>query len=182
MTNIISLKAQRTKTDITTNPVTNININNNASHPVKTSNDKNKVKTRDLDTTTEDIIVSPYDAIEAEDEVVVVKSNEDYVKLENEVKFLKIIINMMNNNPLIYNGCLLVDDEKLIELLLLLSQADEIQIDAEDIAQGCLTGRTYRKVYAIYIIKDGETKQLKYDYPELCQELNELKIMWKYVW
>ncbi len=191
MTGIVSLKAQRTTQEITAKPITNININNNldsaaladSSTPgVRTSAiKKSGVKTRNLETNDVSVIY-PESTDTTCDDVVVVKSSADYKKLENEVKFLKIIIDMMNNNPLMYNGCLLVDDEKLIELLLLQTQADEIQLDADDIMDGCFTGRTYRKVHAIYIVKDGETKQLKYDYPEICQELNELKIMWKYVW
>ncbi len=179
MTNIISLKAKRTKTDITTNPVTNINITN---QPLAQPSGS-RVKCRDTTVSSEsveDIMVTPYD--EVTDDVVVVHTDEEHTKLVNEVRFLKIIVSMLNDNPLMYSGCLLVDDDKLVELLLLLTQADEVQIDADDIAQGCITGRTYRKVHAIYITKDGETKQLKYDYPELCQELNDLKVMWKYVW
>ncbi len=182
MTGVISLKAQRTTQEITAKPVTNININNNLDRKSVTKVvPTDVVTTRDINTDDVSIIESTTDAT-INDDVVVVKSSDDYKKLANEVKFLKIIIDMMNNNPLMYNGCLLVDDAKLIELLLLMTQADEIQIDADDILDGCFSGRTYRKVHAIYIIKDGDMKQLKYDYPELCQELNELKIMWKYVW
>ena len=42
--------------------------------------------------------------------------------------------------------------------------------------------RTYRKVNAIYLIKDGETKNLKYSYLNIVQELTELHISFKYVW
>ncbi len=206
MTGIVSLKAARSKTEMVTKPVTNININNSikseASNapPVK---DGPKVKVIEEDVTVvypdreagcarrvsgdtkEDPVVTDAQltAAQPKDRSVGTSDTDAFkVSLENEVKFLKIVIGMMNSNPLIYNGCLLVDDEKLVELLLLLTEADSIQIDADDILEGCFTGRTYRKVHAIYIVKDGETKQLKYDYPELCQELNDLKIMWKFVW
>ncbi len=215
MTGIVSLKAQRTTTEIATKPVTNININNNIRPTMNNIKPKTKVIDEDVtviypDGATQDTATeSSLAALSASRESVTDTTTERsigwpsacatasatdstpcgqaaslpfQISPENEIKFLKIIIGMMNNNPLIYNGCLLVDDEKLVELLLLVTQADEVQIDADDILEGCFTGRTYRKVHAIYIIKDGETKQLKYDYPELCQELNELKIMWKYVW
>ena len=95
---------------------------------------------------------------------------------------LSIIIDMQRNNPLIYHGYIIADDVKLMRFVQLLTDADDVQLDADTLAQGCFTKRVYRKVHAIYVIKDGITKTLKYDYPQVMKELKELGISTKYVW
>ena len=95
---------------------------------------------------------------------------------------LSIIIDMQRNNPLIYHGYIIADDVKLMRFVQLLTDADDVQLDADTLAQGCFTKRVYRKVHAIYVIKAGVTKTLKYDYPQVMKELKELGISTKYVW
>ena len=56
-----------------------------------------------------------------------------------------------------------------------MTNADDVSIDAEDIGCGCLS-KTYRKVIAIYTIKDGSSKNLKYDFPNITKALKELGI------
>ena len=90
---------------------------------------------------------------------------------------------MFKDNPLFVNSLLLTDDTKLAQLIKLLTSADEVNIDCDDIGSGCTCGpQTYRKVNAIYVIKDGHTKNLKYDYPDIMKELKELGINVKLVW
>ena len=109
-------------------------------------------------------------------------SEAEYNKLKNENEVLKTIIDIQRNNPIIYNGYILADDIKLMKFIQLLTLADDVQIDVEDLGQGCLTKKTYRKIHAIYVIKDGETKNLKYDYPRVTKELSDLGISTKFVW
>ena len=109
-------------------------------------------------------------------------SESEYIKLKNENEVLKLIIDMQRNNPIIYNGYILADDIKLMKFIQLLTLADDVQIDAEDLGQGCISKNNYRKVHAIYIIKGAETKNLKYDYPRVTKELTDLGISTKFVW
>ena len=109
-------------------------------------------------------------------------SEAEYNKLKNENEVLKTIIDIQRNNPIIYNGYILADDIKLMKFIQLLTFADDVQLDVEDLGQGCLTKKTYRKIHAIYVIKDGETKNLKYDYPRVMKELTDLGISTKFVW
>ena len=88
----------------------------------------------------------------------------------------------MQDNPFYINKFVVADDDVLMEIIKLLTNADDIVMDAEDIGEGCITKKTYRKVNAIYVIKDGETKNLKYSYPNIVQELTELHISFKFVW
>jgi hypothetical protein len=109
-------------------------------------------------------------------------SEPEYIKLKNENEVLKLIIDLQRNNPVIYNGYIIADDVKLMKFIQLLTLADDVQIDADEIGQGCISKKIYRKVHAIYVIKDGETKNLKYDYPRVTKELTDLGISMKFVW
>ena len=109
-------------------------------------------------------------------------TEEEFNRLKNENEVLKLIIEMERNNPLMYNGYIVADDVKLMKFVQLLTFADDVQLDAEDIGEGCITRKTYRKVHAIYVIKDNETKNLKYDYARVMKELTDLGISTKFVW
>ena len=85
-----------------------------------------------------------------------VASSQQYQELKNENEVLKLLISMLRNNPLIYNGCIVADDETLMKFIQLLTSADDVQLDAEDIGQDCISKKTYRKVHAIYVIKGSE--------------------------
>ena len=105
-----------------------------------------------------------------------------YEELYNKCEVLKLIIDMLHNNPIMYNGYIIADDEKLMKFIQLLTGADDVQLDADDLGQGCITKKTYRKIHAIYVIKDNETKNLKYDYPKVMKELTDLGISTKFIW
>ena len=110
-------------------------------------------------------------------------NTENKIKeLQNECEVLKLIIDMWKNNPLIYQGYVIADDTTLMKFVQLLTSADDVQIDADDVGEGCMTKKTYRKVHAIYVIKDGQTKNLKYDYPQVMKALREYSISTKLVW
>ena len=111
-----------------------------------------------------------------------IHSEPEYIKLKNENEVLKLIIDMQRNNPLIYNGYIIADDVKLMKFIQLLTLADDVQLDADELGQGCISKKNYRKIHAVYVIKDGETKNLKYDYPKVTKELTDLGISTKFVW
>lgn len=127
--------------------------------------------------------------IDEEDETVKVKyrgldvPEEDKIKkLENEIEVLNLIIQMMRDNPIYVNKLIIADDVQLLKFIQLLTQADDVQADVDDLAEGCISKNKYRKVNAIYVIKDGKTLNLKYDYPEVVKRLKELGINTKIVW
>ena len=156
----LSAKLDSNKSQISVNPVNNINV---------------KVLGTELKT--------PYE--EEKKELMVEYPTEEKItitKLQMENEALKVIIDMLRSNPILINKLILADDEKLALLVKLLTNSDEVHIDAEDLGEGCCTAKTYRKVNAIYVIKDGNTKNLKYDYPDITKELKDLGISTKYVW
>ena len=106
----------------------------------------------------------------------------DYDKLLSQNQALHLVLDMMKNNPVKYNGYIIADDVKLLSFVKLLTGAEDVQLDAEELGEGCCTGNIYRKVAAIYVIFDGTVKNLKYDCPDVVKELKDLGISTKYVW
>ena len=103
-------------------------------------------------------------------------------KLLRENAVLKLIIDIQHNNPLIVNKYIIADDATLIKLVSLLCNATEVHIDADDIQCGCTAKNNYRKVHAIFVVVNGETKNLKYDFSDVMYTLKELHISTKFVW
>ena len=102
--------------------------------------------------------------------------------LLREIQVLRTIIELQHSNPLMLNKYIVCDDEVLCKLVGLLCNAREVNLDAEDLGSGCLTKNNYRKVNSIYVINEnGETLNLKYDYPSVMKTLKDLNISVKYV-
>ena len=124
---------------------------------------------------------------EAQEMTVDYISAEQLTRMSNEIQAMKLIIGILQDNPFYLNKFVIADDTVLMEVIKLLTNADDIVMDAEDLGEGCISKKKYRKVNAIYVIKDGETKNnfsknLKYSYSNIVQELTELHISFKYVW
>ena len=107
--------------------------------------------------------------------------NPEVAKLLRENAVLKLIIDIQHSNPLIVNKYIIADDATLIKLVQLLCNATEVNIDADDIECGCTAKNTYRKVHAIFVVVDGQTKNLKYDFSDVMYTLKELHISTKFV-
>ena len=160
MTALISLSKLSSATTNTNNNTNNVNLN------IGTGTSSRDVKVEYSDATAANI-----------------SELENKIKaLENECAVLKLIIEMWKNNPIIYQGYVIADDETLMKFVQLLTSADDVQIDADDIGQGCISKKTYRKVHAIYVIKGNETQNLKYNYPQVMRALQEYSISTKFVY
>ena len=160
MTALISLSKLSSATTNTNNNTNNVNLN------IGTGTSSRDVKVEYSDSAAANI-----------------SELESKIKaLENECAVLKLIIEMWKNNPIIYQGYVIADDETLMKFVQLLTSADDVQIDADDIGQGCISKKTYRKVHAIYVIKGSETQNLKYNYPQVMRALQEYSISTKFVW
>ena len=107
--------------------------------------------------------------------------DQEKSKLLRENAVLKLIIDIQHSNPLIVNKYIIADDATLIKLVQLLCNATEVNIDADDIECGCTAKNTYRKVHAIFVVVNGETKNLKYDFSDVMKTLKDLHISVKYV-
>ena len=103
-------------------------------------------------------------------------------QLRAENKAHEIIIKMMQENPIYVSQLIIADDVRLAELIKILTDATEVTIDAEVMFTGCWSANEYRRVNAIYIIKDTKTLNLKYDFPEVTKKIKDLGIQTKFVW
>ena len=183
MSGLISLSATKATKGLKVNVVNTSNINLN-----KTANKSfGQYPTVPTIRTEESFVptVRSSSSTETSNEQVQETSNEatqEILSLSNEVQALKLIIGILQDNPFYVNKFVVADDTVLMEVIKLLTNADDIVMDAEDIGEGCISKKNYRKVNAIYVIKDGETKNLKYSYPNIVQELTELHISFKFVW
>ena len=179
MSSMINLKSTKKTPSVTigVNPVTNINIRG-----VSERNDPNgHVNGKSTDVrypspdTNEFVSVTPQASTFHETTI-------DAGTLQRENEVLRLIIQILQSNPLIVNKYIIADDEVLETMIRLLCNATEVQIDAEDLGEGCLTKKNYRKVHSIYVTVDGATKNLKYDFPAVMKTLKDLCISTKFVW
>ena len=192
MSGLLSLSGTKAANDLKVNVVNTSNINLHETRSVKKSSETEPLrgfkeepqKLRDESEFTKEVYASYPDGEGGfkEENPYANLSSDDITKLKNENEALKIIIGIIQNNPFYLNKFIIADDVKLMELVKLLCNVDDVQMDAEDIGEGCITRNKYRKVHAIYVIKGGETKNLKYDFPEVVRELTELCVSTKFVY
>ena len=180
MQSMINLKASRkTPTiNISANPVTNVHVTNRGegSSTMVHYPDPNQIGG-------DFVSVNPQAATTFTMDPSAFQSDDpEKSKLMRENAVLKLIIDIQHSNPLIVNKYIIADDATLIKLVSLLCNATEVHIDADDIECGCTAKNTYRKVHAIFVVVNGETKNLKYDFSDVMYTLKELHISTKFVY
>ena len=174
----LTAKVDTQKQVVTVNPVNNINVSVRSPSEIQ-----NTTATREITDTDETQVVYPDSGIYVQPtQENIDKLTADLAEQINLNEAFKIIIGMYQDNPIFVNKLVLTDDEKLAELVKLMTNADQVTVDAEDLGSGCCTGNKYRKVNAIYVKHKDTTETLKYDYPKIMQMLKELGINTKIVW
>ena len=104
----------------------------------------------------------------------------DELTRANEV--LRLVIKLIQSNPLQINHYVIADDALLVRIIQLLCNATDVNIDADDLGQGCVTKNKYRKIHSIYVATPNGIKNLKYDFPHVMKQLKDLNISVKYVY
>ena len=167
MSSMINLKASKKTPTITVgvNPVTNIHV-----AEARSSTNVHYTGTDGVPESTAQVV----------ERTVTVEDDKNALIRENKV--LRLIIDILHSNPLIVNKYIIADDQLLVEIIRLLCNADDVQLDADDLGEGCITRKQYRKVNSIYVVIDGKTQNLKYDFPAVMKTLKDLHISTKYVW
>ena len=181
MNAMINLKASRKTPTINVgvNPVTNVHVTNRgtADNPTMVQYPPPMEQPNG-----EFVSVSPQAAMSTFTATPIVDDDPEKAKLLRENAVLKLIIDIQHSNPLIVNKYIIADDAALMQMVALLCNATEVHIDADDVGRGCLSKNTYRKVHSIYVVVDGQTKNLKYDFSDVMKTLKDLHISVKYVW
>ena len=182
----ITAKLDNQKHVVNVNPVNNINVSVRSPSEIQ-DEEIQQVQPQDVNATYN----NPYTGIsDIQNGVYITPTDDNVQKLTNDLlaltsqnEGLKIIIKMFKQNPIYVNHLLLVDDEQLAKLIKLMTDADDVTVDCEDLGGGCTCGpQKYRKVNAIYVNKNNKTFNLKYDFPLITKELKELGINIKVVW
>ena len=176
---MINLKASRKTPTINVgvNPVTNVHVTNRGvSEPTTVQYPPPMEQPNG-----EFVSVAPQAAMSTFTATPIVDDDPEKAKLLRENAVLKLIIDIQHSNPLIVNKYIIADDAALMQMVALLCNASEVHIDADDVGRGCLSKNTYRKVHSIYVVVDGQTKNLKYDFSDVMKTLKDLHISVKYV-
>ena len=134
---------------------------------------------------------NPYESLPEERDLTTIEDirntykqlNETIKEKENIAKALTIMLNLIENNPLIINKLIIAPADVLTELIKLLTSSDEVKFNyLFDADVGCSCGvNKYVAIDKIYVIKNGETKIMKYDYPDAIQLLDQHRISYKFV-
>ena len=98
---------------------------------------------------------------------------------ENTIKALTLIIEILQSNPLIVNKFVIAELETLTELIKLLTSADNVEIDCNDIECSC-TKVKYQTVKRIYITKDKEVYSI-HQCPVILRLFDNYKISLNFV-
>ena len=98
---------------------------------------------------------------------------------ENVIKALTMIIEILQSNPLIVNKFVIAEQETLGELIKLLTSADNVEIDCNDIECSC-TKVKYQTIKRIYITKDKEVYSV-HQCPVLLKLFDNYKISLNFV-
>ena len=181
MATMINLKASRKAPTITVgcNPVTNVHIENPKEAPTT-------IRYPPVDAAGPQYPVPNSEFVSVAPNAVgsVSKFSDDPEKdkLMRENEVLKLIIQIIQSNPLVVNKYIVADDEGLKKMVGLLCNATEVHLDADDVGVGCISKNTYRKVHAIYVVVKGETLNLKYNFSDVMKTMKDLRISVKYVY
>ena len=134
---------------------------------------------------------NPYESLPNERDLTTIEDirntykqlNETIKEKENIAKALTIMLNLIENNPLIINKLIIAPADVLTELIKLLTSSEEVKFNyLFDADVGCTCGvNKYVAIDKIYVIKNGETKIMKYDYPDAIQLLDQHRISYKFV-
>ena len=101
---------------------------------------------------------------------------------DNIINAYSLMLDIVENNPLIVNRYVVADINNLTELISYLTEAERVDIqEALDVDCSCVGGPKYVPVDKIYITKNGETLNFKYSFPDANKILDEHHISVKLV-
>ena len=108
---------------------------------------------------------------------------ESITNKDNIIDAYSLLLKIIENNPLIINKFIIAKGTELAQLIQLLTDADRVDINkSEDIDCHCFNKNvSYSAVEKIYIVKDNQTLNFKYSYPNANKILDEHRISVKIV-
>ena len=93
--------------------------------------------------------------------------------LEKKNKFLEILVEMYEGNPLKVNSYVVCESKLLMDMIKLLTECEKVEfvLDDSDVGCGCTSSPSkFTKVSKILITKDGKTEDMKYAYNNIYSQ------------
>ena len=95
-----------------------------------------------------------------------IELTESLDDLETKNKFLELLLQVYEDNPIKINSYLICKSSILMDMIKLLTNCDKVELILDDNigCTGCISKNKYTYVSKILITKDGKTEDLKYAY------------------
>ena len=123
----------------------------------------------------------PEEVLEPKPQIETVKNLSETTK-DNIISAYALLLSIVESNPLIQNKYIIAKCSDLAQLIQLLTEADSVEINkSNDVSCSCFDSATYSAVEKIYVIKNDETFNFKYSFPEVNKLLDEHRISVKFV-
>ena len=156
------------------NTVVNVNLNQSEKTNLQPTREINAIKSE-----TSEIIYPP----PAEEKT---NSEKDFNALikskDNTIHAYSLLLEIVENNPLIINKQVIAEIDALSHLILFLTEADTVDIQvSSDIECSCVGSAKFVAVEKIFIAKNNETLNFKYNYADANKVLSEHHISTKFV-
>ncbi len=171
-----------------------INLNVNHSPEPTTINDRPQTSAPTIPPTQPITETNPYSTIDSgavqygqERSVETAKESIDELRAlisskDNIINAFSLIIDILENNPLIVNKYVISDIDSLTLLISYLTEAEHVDIqESLDIDCSCSGHSKFVPVDKIYITKNGNTQNFKYSYPNAIKILDDHRISVKFV-
>ena len=150
-------------------------ITNTNPHTPQPSSFQEPAATEPMPVVERDIVLeetaAPTDFYEELDSLHAIVNNYETV-----AKALILIIELLQSNPLKLNKIIVPTEPAFRELILILTQADDVEIRySEDIACG-ISSKKYRVIEDIIVVHNQEPKSLKYSHPDIIRLFDRFNI------
>ena len=112
-----------------------------------------------------------------------IELTESLDDLETKNKFLELLLQVYEDNPIKINSYLICKSSILMEMIKLLTNCDKVDLILDDNigCTGCISKNKYTYVSKILITKDGKTEDLKYAYNSIYSQFIQHGISLKVV-
>ena len=115
-----------------------------------------------------------------EREIELTESIDD---LETKNKFLELLLQVYEDNPIKINSYLICKSSILMEMIKLLTNCDKVDLvlDENIGCTGCISNSKYTYVSKVLVTKDGKTEDIKYAYNSIYSQFVQHGISLKIV-
>ena len=112
-----------------------------------------------------------------------IELTENIDDLETKNKFLELLLQVYEDNPIKINSYLICKSSILMEMIKLLTNCDKVDLILDDNigCTGCVSKNKYTYVSKILITKDGKAEDLKYAYNSIYSQFIQHGISLKVV-